>query len=174
MWGLQDITLPLHATPPHSLHAAQALDGTALGYPNPFGHLPSVPTIPHSVPAGSQSQAFCIASSSLPPTCNLDDYCETCGHSATMRTKLEALGFEPGNTLDKIPSVEYEKVGFKYLECSRVVKADKAHHLLAKAWQSWWHAISHCLHVLGFIWQMLFVSRHRLLALFHILYPPYN
>ena len=49
-------------------------------------------------------------------------------------TKLEALGFEPGDPLDRIPSVEYEKVGFKYCEWGRVVKADKAHRLLAKAW----------------------------------------
>ena len=107
--------------------------GPALGHPNPFGHLPNVPTIPHSVLAGSQGQAFFIASSSPPSTCDLDNYCETCGHSATMRTKLEALGFEPGDTLDKIPSMEYEKVGFKYLEWGCVVKADKAHCLLAKA-----------------------------------------
>jgi len=64
----------------------------ALGYPNPFGHSPSVLTISHRVPAVLQGQAFCIASSSLPPTCNLDNHCEACGHSTAMRTKLEALG----------------------------------------------------------------------------------
>ena len=64
----------------------------------------------------------------------LDNYCNTCGHNTTTKTNLEALVFEPGNVLDKIPSVEYEEVGFKYLEWRCIVKADKAHHLLAKAW----------------------------------------
>ena len=107
--------------------------GLALGYLNPFGHPPGAPMIPHSVLHASQAQAFCIASSSPPPICALDDYCETCGHNDATRTKLEALGFEPGDALAKILSLEYEKVGFKYLEWCHVVKADKAHHLLSKA-----------------------------------------
>ena len=75
----------------------------ALGYLNPIGHPPSVPMIPHSVPHASQAQAFCVASLSSPPICDLDNYCETCGHNATTRTKLEALGFEPGDALEKNP-----------------------------------------------------------------------
>ena len=67
--------------------------------------------------------------------CGLDNYCDTCGHNAATKTKLEALRFKPGDVLDRIPSVEYEKVGFKYLEWQRIVKADKAHRLLAKAWR---------------------------------------
>ena len=120
--------------PQHTPYVQPGLQhGPALGYLNPFGHAPGVLTFPHSLPANSQHPTFGIASSSPPPTCKLDDYCEACGHNPATRTKLEALSFEPGNTLDKIPSTEYEKVGFKYLEWACVVKADKAHRLLAKA-----------------------------------------
>ena len=36
--------------------------------------------------------------------------------------KLGVLGFEPGDPLDRILSVEYEKVGFKY--CEWVLRAE--------------------------------------------------
>ena len=79
----------------------------------------------------------CMATHSVwhlrPPACALEDYGNTCGHNVATKAKLEALGFEPGDPLDKIPSLEYKKVGFKYCEGGHVVKADKAHHLLAKA-----------------------------------------
>ena len=100
---------------------------------NTFRHLHGAPSIPTDPSAASQGIAICIASSSLPPICGLDNYCDTCGHNAATKTKLEALGFEPGDVLDRILSVEYEKVGFKYLEWWHIVKADKAHCLLAKA-----------------------------------------
>ena len=100
---------------------------------NTFGHPHGAPLIPTDPSAASQGTTICIASSLLPPMCGLDDYCDTCGHNAATKTKLEALGFEPGDMLDRIPSMEYEKVGFKYLEWRCIVKADKAHRLLAKA-----------------------------------------
>ena len=133
----------------------------ASSYPNTYGHLRSMPAIPNGLstasqgyhntyghPRGmlvildspstaSQGYPFCVASSSPPPACELDDYCDSCGHNAVTKAKLEALGFILGDLLDKIPSVEFKKVGFKYLEWGHVVKADKVHRLLAKA-QRWW------------------------------------
>ena len=122
-------TTPPYAMPPGPHH------GVGFGYPNLYGHLPPppVPPIPNGLTNASPGDAFCVVSSSPLPACALDDYCDTCSHNLAMKTKLEALGFEPGDPLDKIPSVEYTKVGFKYCEWGRVVKADKAHRLLAKA-----------------------------------------
>src|SRR6266481_2451935 len=123
--------------PSYALYALQPGHqlGPAFSYLNAYGpgHMHGMPSLPNGPATGLQGHAFCIASSSPPPACELDDYCEHCGHNSTTKAKLEALGFVLGDTLDKIPSVEYEKVGFKYLEWGCVIKADKAHRLLAKA-----------------------------------------
>ena len=103
------------------------------GYLNTYGHPCGMPVIPDGPSTALQGYPFCVASSSPPPACELDDYCDSCGHNTVMKAKIEALGFVPGDLPDKILSVEFEKVGFKYLEWGRVVKADKAHCLLAKA-----------------------------------------
>ena len=102
------------------------------GYPNTYGHPHGMPVIPDGPSTASQGYPFCVASSSPPPACELDDYCDSCGHNTVMKAKIDALGFVPGDLPDKILSVEFEKVGFKYLEWGCVVKVDKAHCLLAK------------------------------------------
>ncbi|KAF8511761.1 hypothetical protein JB92DRAFT_354852 [Gautieria morchelliformis] len=64
-------------------------------------------------------------SSSPPPGCDLDDYCQACGHDENVKSKLENLGFVPGDNLEGTPSTAYEHAGFKYFEWQRVLKADK-------------------------------------------------
>ena len=119
---------PPYAMPPRPHH------GLGFSYPNLYGHAQHPPPVPSNSAPASHGNTLCVASSSPPPACALEDYCNTCGHNAATKTKLEALRFEPGDPLDRILSVEYEKVGFKYCEWGCIVKADKAHRLLAKAW----------------------------------------
>src|SRR6266481_10166886 len=79
---------------PYALQPGHQL-GPAFSYPNAYGpgHVHGMPSLPNGPATGLQGHTFCIASSSLPPACELDDYCKHCSHNSTMKAKLEALGF---------------------------------------------------------------------------------
>jgi hypothetical protein len=101
-------------------------------YGHPNMHIPPPPVRSHgTLSMGQQmipveeADGYTPASSSPPPSCELDQYCHQCSHDAEIQNKLEELGFVPGDNLASTPSKAYEKAGFKYFEWQHVLKADK-------------------------------------------------
>jgi hypothetical protein len=64
-------------------------------------------------------------SSPPPPGSSLDQFCDNYNINFASQMKLDQLGFEIGDDLTSISPEQYESVGFKHLEWSRVLKAYK-------------------------------------------------
>ena len=63
---------------PHSMPAIPDGPSTASqDYPNTYGHPCGMPAIPDGPSTALQGYPFCIGSSSPPPACELDDYCDS-------------------------------------------------------------------------------------------------
>ena len=112
---------PHMAPPPGYIHPAYHGQMAAYGQPPPPG-----------IHNAALKDMYTIPSSSPPPGCAFDDYCVAAGHDNVTKSRLEALRFMPGDRLGDIPGEEYTKVGFKYLEWQRILKADRAYRKHAK------------------------------------------